>query len=129
MHVLRPTELAEVWLGVEWLDGHLAHQAACPFHSYHDAHCNKKVAHLDDALGGMVEVLTVYGCAYLRLIRLRIARLVVITALVEPQYLHLTVEAYLQLGVYQSLAGSPIPKALDARFAKSSSISSSPILR
>lgn len=53
---------------------------------------------------------------------------VVITAFAEPQQFQLIIKTEFALWGYQSSVGIGIPNAFDARFAKSSFISSLPIL-
>ena len=75
-------------------------------------------------------MLLVHLRAYVKILVAWADRLVIVAAFAYAENLKLTIETDLFVfRGYQLSAGISIPNALDARFAKSSAISSSPILR
>lgn len=127
--VLRFAELREVLLRIYRSDAHLAHQPAHPLWPDEEAQQTQMVYHTLHTSRRMLSVLLVYLLHQRQVLITLALGLVVVRPLADAEKLQLAVHAERMLRGYQSSAGIGIPNAFDARFAKSSFISNSPIFR
>lgn len=128
-HIHRLAEDAQRTLAVYRLNPHQPHKAAHSPVSDLVANLLQVIRHADHSLRWILKMLLVHLRHHPKVLLALALRLVVMRRPAESQNLALLADADLALRGYQSSAGISIPNFLDTRFAKSSCISKSPILR
>ena len=119
----------QVLLRIDGLDAHQTHQATDSALSNLVTLIQKEVCHLYNAFLGMSDMFLVHLAHHLKVLFTFALGRVIVSRAAYVKDLALFADAQLLIRGYQSSAGISIPNYLDTRFAKSSRISKSPILR
>lgn len=129
LHIYGLSQMTERLLPVHSLNAHLPHQTAYSSDADLELVLQKEVRHAYNALCRMFYMLLVNLLHYTQVLVTFALWLVVVGRAAESKDPALLPDADPALRGYQSSAGISIPNFPDTRFAKSSCISKSPILR